>query len=219
LITENFKPDSSQSKSVIKAMRIHTEGNGEPEFIEKIELLMGSLYSAKVALEDDTFGEIGHTARAKSPAYSNKIFVVHGHDHALKAECEVLLTNIGLTPIVLHREPDQGRTIIEKIEQHSDVGYAIILMTPDEISYLANEKAKPESERKLENRSRPNVIFEFGYFVGKLGRNRVCCVVKDSTSRPSDIDGLIYKDASGGMDSAAFGIIKELKAAGYSVTL
>src|SRR5690606_32465068 len=104
---------------------------------------------------------------------SNRVFVVHGHDDARKNELEGLLREMGLEPIVLHRQPDEGQTIIEKFEKHSDVGFAFILLTPDEFSFLASQRNLPDSERVLEARARPNVIFEFGYFVGRLGRANV----------------------------------------------
>ena len=107
-------------------------------------------------------------------------------------------------------------TIIEKFEKHSDVGYAFILLTPDEVAYLAAEASKPDDERRKEFRSRPNVIFEFGYFVGKLGRSRVCCLHTGDVSLPSDIQGMIYKNFRNGIDEVAYSILKDLKAAGHT---
>jgi len=74
-------------------------------------------------------------------------------------------------------------------------------------------------KRIKEKRARPNVIFEFGYFVGKLGRNRVCCLYKGDVSLPSDLGGLIYKKILSSVEAEGFGIIKELKAAGYRLKL
>lgn len=149
----------------------------------------------------------------------HKIFIVHGRDHALKTEIENFLHEIGLEPIVLHKKPDEGQTIIEKFEKHSDVGYAFVLLTPDEIAYLADQDTVADSQRKKEKRARPNVIFEFGYFVGKLGRNRVCCLYKGDIALPSDLNGLIYKKISSTVEAEGFSIIKELKAAGYSLRI
>ena len=50
---------------------------------------------------------------------NKKVFVVHGHDHELKSDVEVFLNNIGLEPITLHRQVDEGLTIIEKFEKHA----------------------------------------------------------------------------------------------------
>ena len=148
---------------------------------------------------------------------SKKVFVVHGRDELSKTSLEVFLHEIGLEPIVLHRQADQGQTIIEKFERHADVGYAFVLLTPDEVAYLAEEESVPDSERNKERRARPNVIFEFGYFVGRLGRSRVCCVYTGDVALPSDIHGMIYKRFHTSIDEVAYGIIKDLKAAGYGV--
>jgi predicted nucleotide-binding protein len=108
-------------------------------------------------------------------------------------------------------------TVIEKLEKHSDVGYAFILLTPDEVAYLASEEAKPDAERKKEHRARPNVIFEFGYFLGKLGRSRVCCLYTGDVALPSDVSGMIYKHYEKSIEEVAFSVIKDLKASGYEI--
>jgi len=148
---------------------------------------------------------------------SKRVFVVHGHDEVAKTSLEVFLHEIGLEPVVLHRQADEGFTVIEKFEKHSDVGYAFILLTPDEVAYLAAEASKPEAERRTELRARPNVIFEFGYFVGKLGRSRVCCLYTGNVSLPSDVSGMIYKKYEKTIEEVAYSVIKDLKASGYGV--
>ncbi|MBC9072050.1 nucleotide-binding protein [Thauera sp. CAU 1555] len=149
---------------------------------------------------------------------SKKVFVVHGRDELAKTSLEVFLHEIGLDPIVLHRQADEGLTVIEKFEKHADVGYAFILLTPDEVAYLACEDDKPDAERAKEKRARPNVIFEFGYFVGRLGRSRVCCVYTGDVALPSDVHGLIYKRYEKSVEEVAYGIMKDLKASGYDVS-
>lgn len=148
---------------------------------------------------------------------TKKVFVVHGRDETAKTNLEILLHEVGLEPVVLHRQADEGMTIIEKFEKHSDVGYAFILLTPDEVAYLASEEAKPDSERTKEYRARPNVIFEFGYFVGKMGRSRVCCLYTGNVSLPSDVSGMIYKRYEKSIEEVAYSLLKDLKASGYAI--
>lgn len=148
---------------------------------------------------------------------TKKVFVVHGHDEIAKTSLEVFLHEIGLEPIVLHRQADVGLTVIEKFEKHSDVGYAFILLTPDEVAYLASDETKADAERKKELRARPNVIFEFGYFIGKLGRSKVCCLYTGAVSLPSDVNGMIYKRYDKSIEEVAYSVIKDLKASGYEV--
>ena len=146
---------------------------------------------------------------------TKKVFIVHGRDEVSKTNLEILLTEMGLEPIVLHRQADEGQTVIEKFEKYgSDVAYAFILLTPDEIAYLSNEDSFPDNERKKEKRARPNVIFEFGYFVGKLGRNRVCCLYTGDVEIPSDLKGLVYKQYHNSVEEVAYSIQKDLKVVG-----
>lgn len=178
--------------------------------IERLEL---------IPLSTSTSGGASEQAsrQARPQVSTSKVFIVHGHDEVAKTSLEVFLREIGLDPVVLHRQADEGMTVIEKFEKHSDVGYAFILLTPDEIAYLASEHAKKDDERKKERRARPNVIFEFGYFVGKLGRSKVCCLHTGDVVLPSDLGGVIYKKFNANIEEVAYSIIKDLKASGYSI--
>ena len=150
---------------------------------------------------------------------NNKVFVVHGHDSELKNDIDIFLRDIGLEPIILHRQADEGLTIIEKFEKHSDVSYAFILLTPDDIGMTVGEYEKSQDKRKIEFRARQNVIFEFGYFAAKLGRRNVCCIYKEGVNLPNDIAGLLYKQVGETIDSIGYEIIKELKAIGLKIEM
>lgn len=158
---------------------------------------------------------VSHNKTSLINGDSKKVFIVHGRDEVSKANLEILLKDMGLEPIVLHRQADEGQTVIEKFERHgSSVSYAFILLTPDEIAYLSNEDSLTDNERKKEKRARPNVIFEFGYFVGKLGRNRVCCLYTGDVEILSDLKGLVYKQYHKDVKEVAWDIQKDLKAVG-----
>lgn len=116
---------------------------------------------------------------------SDKVFIVHGHDNAMRNNVSKFVKGLGYTPIILHQQSNGGKTIIEKVEANSDVCFAIILMSPD-------DEGRSVRETKEKKRARQNVVFEFGYFVGKLGRKKVCVLIKDDVEKPSDIDGLVY---------------------------
>jgi predicted nucleotide-binding protein len=177
--------------------------------IERLELIPLSSVASSATTEIEQ--------QAHTVSKTKKVFVVHGHDEIAKTNLEVFLLEIGLEPIVLHRQADEGLTIIEKFEKHSDVGYAFILLTPDEITYIKADEVKSDNKRTKEFRARANVIFEFGYFVGKLGRSRVCCLYTGDVSLPSDVSGMIYKKFTSNIEEVAYSIIKDLKASGYAI--
>ena len=212
-----FEANSAPVQMVAAASRLQILGEGQDKFELAKAHYMGALQAAQEVLKEDTFGEI-RGAPAKGPlTSSNRVFVVHGHDDAAKGELEAILNEMGLEPVVLHRQPDGGRTIIEKIEAYADVGFAFVLLTPDEVAYLATEEAKEDSTRLKEFRARPNVVFELGYFIGRLGRERTCCLYKAPVTLPSDVNGIIYKRFERSVEEAAYGISKELKNAGYKL--
>ena len=219
-INAKFGEGSVPAQTLERGLGIRVLGNGQEKFSNAKTLILSALKAARASIADEVLPEIGAIeVSAEGVPRSNKVFVVHGHNEKAKHELEIFLTELGLEPVVLHRQADEGKTIIEKFEKHSDVGYAFILLTPDEVAYLSAEAELPEGERKLELRARPNVIFEFGYFVGKLGRSRVCCLHTGAVSLPSDVNGLVYKSFTNSIEESGYAIIKELKAAGYNVAV
>ncbi len=146
----------------------------------------------------------------KKPAKvtNNKVFIVHGHDNEPKMEVTRIIEKLGLNAIVLHERPNAGQTVIEKLEANSDVGFAIIILTPD-------DEGKSKKDQKLNPRARQNVIAELGYFVAKLGRNRVCPLYIEGVEIPSDFSGVLYVKIDEGFWK--FKLVQELKAAGFDV--
>ena len=184
--------------------------------VDRLKSILGRLELIPVAGEE---AQPRSATRVEPQTPSKKVFLVHGHDEVAKTNLEIFLSEIGLEPVVLHRQADEGLTVIEKLEKHSDVGYAFILLTPDEVAYLAADEEKPDNGRTKELRARPNVIFEFGYFVGRLGRSRTCCLYTGGVELPSDVSGMIYKKFNSSIEEVAYSIIKDLKAAGYELNV
>ena len=107
--------------------------------------------------------------------------------------------------------PNQGKTIIEKFEQNADVGFAIVLMTADDLG-----RSKEAEIGHEELRARQNVVLELGYFFASLRRDRVFVLKEKDVSEPSDILGIVYEPADAG-GKWRFTLAKELKDAGYEI--
>jgi predicted nucleotide-binding protein len=143
---------------------------------------------------------------------SKHVFVVHGHDEAMKESVARTISTLKLTPIILHEQTNRGRTIIEKFEEEaSDVGFAVVLLSPD-------DDGRKKGDKDLNLRARQNVILELGFFYGILSRGRVMALYRDvdGFELPSDISGVIYVpfDRAGAwrMD-----LYRELRDTGYDV--
>jgi predicted nucleotide-binding protein len=125
---------------------------------------------------------------------SNKVFLVHGRDEATKNEVALFLRNIGLDPIILHLRPNGGRHLLTKFrEESAGATFAVVLMTPDDIGGIA------EADAGLQPRARQNVVFELGFFIGKLGPGNVAALLKSTVEKPSDFDGIAYIGYGSGM--------------------
>lgn len=144
--------------------------------------------------------------------YTRRVFVVHGHDEEAKQSVARFLENLELEVIILHEQPNQGRTIIEKFEDYADVGFAVVLLTPDDMGAVRGEIDN------LRPRARQNVVLELGFLVGKLGRQRVCALYKGNVEIPSDFAGILWVPMDPG-GAWCFTLGREMKAAKLSVDL
>jgi len=160
-------------------------------------------------IEDANYQSIPGTQKRETYD-GNRVFIVHGHADELKHDVARFIEKFSLKPIILHEQPNRGRTLIEKFEENSDVGFAIVLLTPDDIGGATDKMQNP--------RARQNVILELGYFIGKLGRQKVCALYSDGVELPSDLSGIVYiKFDKGG--AWKFQVSKELKASGIDIDL
>lgn len=149
---------------------------------------------------------------ARTTPGNRKVFIVHGHDELLKETVARYLSRFGLVPIILHEQPNQGRTIIEKLEANIQVDYAVVLLTPDDVGYLANDPSRQK------NRARQNVVLELGLFLGAIGRSRVCALYKGDLELPSDFQGVVYVHVDEG-GSWKLSLAREIKQSGMEIDL
>jgi len=150
------------------------------------------------------------TRTPKPSSNDARVFIIHGRDDSAKSQVARFVEKLGLKAVILHEQANQGRTIIEKLDRHSEVAFAIALLTPDDVGGSAQSQLQP--------RARQNVIYEIGRFESKLGRDRVIILRTPGVEIPSDLSGLVYHemDKAGGWQLS---VAKELKAAGLRVDL
>ncbi len=180
---------------------------------QTVTMLSGLIARLEEKAEDLKESQVASIQPAKAPPrIGRKVFVVHGHDDAVKERVVRFLSALELEPVILHELPNQGRTIIEKFEEETQVDYAIVLLTPDDSGQLA------DSSVEAQPRARQNVIFELGFFIAKIGRDHVCALYTGNVELPSDYSGVLYipMDDAGGWQLL---VARELTQAGLPVDL
>jgi predicted nucleotide-binding protein len=208
-VIEGWNPSkSAEGKSAAELFSSNLEsiGKGASERRRGQHEMIALLNQAKQDLELRT--TLVKTINAEPAKSSRKVFIVHGHDDGVREAVARFLERVGLEPIILHEQPSRGRTVIEKFEAHRDVGFAVVLLTPDDEGCERGGKPRP--------RARQNVVLELGYFVGVLGRDRVCALRRGDVEIPSDFAGVVYVpfDGSDGWKQA---LGKELEGAGFTI--
>jgi predicted nucleotide-binding protein len=157
------------------------------------------------------------TASSKSNAGSfsapEKIFIVYGHDTDAREQLELLLRHLRLEPVILANLPSKGQTIIEKLEEHREVKYACVLLTPDD---QGNRRDHPSESRP---RARQNAVLEMGMFLATLGRNRAAILHKSEIELPSDISGLVYIPFKKHVSETKDILAAELQEAGFQIKI
>lgn len=201
------------------ATTVNKLGGGEAAFYweEYRDSQVGHLEGLAISLasEDSTADNLIPLTSAPSqrtPFNNKRVFLVHGHDVSAKEATARFLEKLNLSPIILHEQTNEGQTVIEKFEAHTDVGYAVVLLTPDDVGASA---ATPD---KLVGRARQNVVLELGYFTGKLGRRRVCGLFRPGVEIPSDFHGVLFieLDSQGGWKTK---LAQELVGVGMQIDL
>lgn len=140
------------------------------------------------------------------------VFLVHGRATGAVADVARFLEKLDLPVTILHEQPNEGQTIIEKFEKHAGrSNYAVVLLTGD-------DEGRLKSDTEFNSRARQNVILELGYFMGKISRKNVCAIYESGVELPSDYDGVLYipLDTDGAWK---YRLAKELKANGLDVDL
>ncbi len=191
------------------SLMIYTFNETESDYIEACKSgLVESKAVFEVYLEELKENDVtpDNEATQDNSISKSKVFVVHGHDEALKQEVARIVEKQGLEAIILSEQANQGKTIIEKIEENADVGAAICLFTGDDCG-----KVKDANSENL--RARQNVVFEAGYFMGKLGRKNIILIASPDIEIPSDLQGVVYTNEK----SWQIDVLKELKAIGYAI--
>lgn len=148
---------------------------------QSFDLLCGKLLAIKSSI--DTYYNGGVYSMPANA--NNTVFIVHGHDTSRRNEVELFMRRIGLEPIILCNQPNGGLTIIEKIEENSDVAFALVL-------YTGCDEGRLKGTTDLKLRARQNVVFEHGFLINKLGRKRVVALVDDGVETPGDLSGVVY---------------------------
>lgn len=223
-LTENYlvMAFGSDSPNVRRVMDVGKYGSfpmdaseswRENHRVESITKQMRILESLVELLQVQKEASASPSSEELPKSQSNRVFLVHGHDQSVLHETARFLESLGLEAIILREQPSEGRTIIEKFIDYSDVAYAVVLLTPDDRGGVTDAEFTEQTPR-----ARQNVIFELGFFVGKLGRRSVAALYVDGVEVPSDYSGVVFIpfDESGGW---RLFLAKELKAAGIEIDM
>ena len=180
------------------------------ELISKMDLVMGDLS----ALKDDLKIGSETVIKKENSEVDSKVFIVHGRNQEMKESVARLIEKVNLKAIILHEQPNEGKTIIEKFEKHSDVGYAVVLLSTDDKGYSIQD-----GQEKNKFRARQNVILELGIFYGSLGRDKVAVIYEENEEfeMPTDLLGIAYipYDNRGAWK---YHLVGELQSSGFAVS-
>jgi len=182
------------------------------DFREEVEGKVKRLSRVKAKLPAIDEVELPQPGTVSAPgsaprSIGRKVFIVHGRDEGAKESVARFISNIGLDPVILAEQPNQGMTLIEKLERYGKPDFAVVLFTPDDVGALQAE------QDRLQPRARQNVVLEYGYFAAALGRDKVCALYKKGVELPSDIGGLglLELDPAGGWRLPLFQEIEAAK--------
>jgi predicted nucleotide-binding protein len=119
--------------------------------------------------------------RVLEPGSQKILLSKSASDEATASAIIRFLRSLGLDVITVADIPSHGRTLVEKFEHLVDSSVAaVVIIGPQGDPY------------HIRSGRRENVVFELGYLMGKLGRERVVVIVTKGAELPSDLAGLGY---------------------------
>ena len=217
VIVDNFFGKNPKYHNLLLSINFHFTGfNSGASTASKTEMWNTGKYKFVGLIDTLIYDlELSEGLRDKklmTKSDNSKVFIVHGHDDGAKNEVARFIEKLGFEAKILHEQVDSGDTIIEKLEKHTDVDFAVVLYTACDIGGV---KSKPDN---LQPRARQNVVFEHGLLIGKIGRANVVALVKDDVEIPNDISGVVYKSMDTG-GAWKYSIAREMKSSGYNVDM
>ncbi|HWP82641.1 MAG TPA: TIR domain-containing protein [Bacteroidota bacterium] len=134
---------------------------------------------------------------ASSSGMAKRVYVIGEEGDPIRVQLADFLREIGLEEVALNRE--KGKMLaLDAIEDRADVKFAFFVFNSADLAYA---------------------MFELGHFVGKLGKNHVCVLHMTDVDFPKGVPGVIIKPIVVKLEEASFSLIKELKNAGYQVSI
>ena len=124
-------------------------------------------------------------------------YVVGEINDPLRQQLSAFLEEIGVVEIPLDRI--RGEMLaLESTPESADVKFAFFIFTSEDLAYA---------------------MFELGHFVGKLGKGRVVVLHMTDVAVPKNIPGVLTKPIVIKLEEASLSIMRELKGAGYVLSL
>ncbi|WP_318500302.1 nucleotide-binding protein [Photobacterium leiognathi] len=208
-LLKNYGESSAPWKVYARFERNKLDGNYRDTFDKHKNIIVSALTAC---LRITPSKEATSISQSKTAGNLKQVFIVHGHNEEVKVKVARFIEKLGFEPIILHEQASAGATIIEKIEDYSNVGFGVVLYTACDVG------SKASQEPRLKSRARQNVVFEHGYLIGNLGRSNVCALVQGDLELPNDISGVVYNPIDNS-DAWQLQLAKELKKSGYDVDM
>lgn len=128
---------------------------------------------------------------------SKRVYVIGEETDPLRQQLSMFLAEIGLEEVSLNRKHGQ-MLVLDEVQHQEGARCAFFVFNSDDLTYA---------------------MFEVGHFVGKLGQNRVFVLHMSDVEFPKNVPGVLAKSIVVKLEEASLSLIRELKAAGYKISL
>jgi len=136
-------------------------------------------------------------APTAAPAAIKRAYVIGEINDPLRQQLAEFLGEVGVEEIPIDRS--RGEMVaLESIADDEGVKFAFFVLNSEDLTYA---------------------MFELGHFVGKLGKNHVMVLHMTDVEVPKNIPGVVVKPIVVKLEEASLSIIKELRTAGYTLSI
>ncbi|MBN1869378.1 MAG: nucleotide-binding protein [Candidatus Omnitrophica bacterium] len=122
-------------------------------------------------------GELRFTPEDEIVEKGGRVCITYGRDQIMNKQVVSLIRQLGIDPVLMQDKNNKSVPVAQFFTEHKDISFVIAILSADDWVYPKN--AKPNDALLYADQG---VVFHLGFWIGRLGRNRVFALYYDQRS-------------------------------------
>jgi len=111
------------------------------------------------------------------PKEGGRVCVTYGRDQLMNKQVVSVIKQLGIDPVVMQDKNNSTKPLAQFVTEHKNIAFVIAILSADDWVYPKQGKSQDKMMYADQK-----VIFDLGFWIGRLGRNRVFALYYDQQS-------------------------------------